>query len=1005
MRQLSTSYRFVIPIFILLMIGGVAIFKVEFTHLQEEINADAKNQAKTLSEILTTIEFTVGDKVDASMALLKQRSKALGAVRRTGKVRAGGMTVSDLMFGSSPQANHHELVDGVVQIMGGTATILVKEDDDFVRIATNVQLTEGGRGTGTILNPEGAAIQSLRKGKAFRGVVDILGQPYITEYEPILDDQGTVIGAWYVGYKADTKFISERVSHARFLRTGFQAVVDYTGNVRFHSTHQAQSVVENLINTQPDDWRFAAYEIPGWRYKVFTAYPEQEAALACLEEIKFPILFWVIFQVLLLVLILKQMRGLVYKPLGGDPALAAAMVQRISTGDLTDDGKAAPAGSLLDNLSVMRSSLRSMIQTITRNAEALELAARVFSHSPNGIFFTNTQGAIVSVNPAFTEITGYTLEDVVGKASSILGSGLHDRAFYADMWSQLVAKGAWTGEILNRRKNGEIYTAALSVIAVNDRDGCVTHYVGISTDITERKRAEQQLRVAACAFESQDGIMVTDANSVILSVNQSFTRITGYTADEAIGQSPRLLHSDMQNSEFYAAMWQCIRDNGAWDGEMWDRRKNGEIYPEWLSVTAVKGVDGRVTNYVASFSDITEYKKLEAVTLAAKEEAEVAAKAKSDFLANMSHEIRTPMNAIIGFSHLGLEENAPEKLREYLEKVHSSSTSLLGIINDVLDFSKIEAGKLEIEAAPFQLSQFIGEIREMMEISAETDGLVLEFDVSEDLPENLLGDSLRIRQVLTNLLSNAIKFTTQGSIRATVELASRQGDQLMLRFSVRDHGIGISPEQQEKLFQPFSQADSSTTRKYGGTGLGLAISSKLVQMMGGEIHVDSESGKGSTFAFTVALQENRAALPADASEQVQGGQNAAARLAGMRVLLVEDNSLNQMLAQALLIKVGVEVTIANHGREALDMLANGYVPDVVLMDIQMPEMGGHEATALIRTELNMTELPIIAMTAHAMSEEWQRCQDSGMNDIVTKPINVKVLYETLEKYAKPRAAG
>lgn len=722
MRTLSTSYRFLIPIFVLLMVGGAAIFKVEFTHLQDQINADAKNQAKTLTEILTTIELTVGDEAGAAMALLKQRSKALGSVQRSGKVRVGGETVSDLMFGSSPQANHHELVDGVVQITGGTATIFVKENDDFVRIATNVLLVNGRRGTGTLLNPNGAAIKSLRQGKAFFGVVDILGQPYITRYEPIFDDQGVVIGAWYVGYKADIKFISERVSHARFLRSGFQAVVDYKGKVRFHSAHQPQSVVEKLINKRPGDWRFATYEIPEWGYKVFTAYPEQEAALASLEKIKYPILFWAVFQVLLLVLILKQMRELVYKPLGGDPALAAAMVQRISNGDLTDDGKAAPAGSLLDNLAVMRSSLRSMIQTITRNADELELAAKVFSHSPNGIIFTDTQGAIVSVNPAFTEITGYTQEEAVGNAPNILSSGLHDRAFYADMWNQLATKGVWTGEILNRRKNGEIYTAALSILSVTGRDGCATYYVGISTDITERKLAEQKLRIAACAFESQEGIMVTDDNSIILTVNQSFTRITGYTAEEAIGQSPRFLRSGAHEHEFYAAMWQRIANKGAWSGEIWNRRKNGEIYPQWLSITAVKGGDGSAANYVASFNDITEYKTLEAISLRAKEEAEAAAQAKSDFLANMSHEIRTPMNAIIGFSHLGLEENSPEKLREYLSKVHSSSTNLLGIINDVLDFSKIEAGKMEIEAAPFQLSQFISEIREMMELSAEAGG-------------------------------------------------------------------------------------------------------------------------------------------------------------------------------------------------------------------------------------------------------------------------------------------
>ncbi len=533
--------------------------------------------------------------------------------------------------------------------------------------------------------------------------------------------------------------------------------------------------------------------------------------------------------------------------------------------------------------------------------------------------------------------------------------------------------------------------------------------VGTGIDITDYKNAELELKNS----ETQYRELVDNVNAIILRMNLDGTvsyfneyaeDFFGFKAEEILGKhvvGTIVPQTESMTGRDLSLMIKdiLIHPKAYEDNENENITKDGRrVVVRWAN-SVILNCEGEASGVLSIGTDITSQKKAEALLIKAKEEAELATRAKSDFLANMSHEIRTPMNAIIGFSHLGLEENSPEKLREYLARVHSSSTNLLGIINDILDFSKIEAGKLELENAPFQLKQLVHDIRDLMEASAEAKGLKLEVSLPGDLPENLLGDSLRLRQVMTNLISNAIKFTDRGMIQCVIKLESRQGDQVILHFSVKDSGIGMSQEALDKLFQPFMQADTSTTRKYGGTGLGLVICRQLVKMMGGEIDVTSHPGEGSTFSFTVKLRENQALQDKDDNSlQTEAGLQAITSLAGMRVLLVEDNKVNQMLAQAILKRVGVEVTIANHGREAVEMLAGHHNFDVVLMDIQMPEMDGHEATRVIRGELGLMQLPIVAMTAHALSEERQQCLEAGMNNVVTKPIDVKALYEVLSQY-------
>jgi len=412
---------------------------------------------------------------------------------------------------------------------------------------------------------------------------------------------------------------------------------------------------------------------------------------------------------------------------------------------------------------------------------------------------------------------------------------------------------------------------------------------------------------------------------------------------------------------------------------------------------------------------------------------EATTRAKDLFLANMSHEIRTPMNAIMGLNDLALKQDLHPKVRDYLIKIRSASRSLLRIINDILDFSKIETGQLVLEQIPLHLGDLFDHLSDMLRNQAAEKNIELIMEISQDCPISLSGDALRLEQILINLISNAIKFTEQGMVHVLVKeiktellaydesshrLMSDCGipaHRIVLEFSVRDSGIGLSSDQIEKLFRPFVQADDSTTRKYGGTGLGLSICKRLVELMGGQIGVESAMGQGSVFHFTIVCETHpnlyrETPCPPDPLRGLRG-QEAAKRsrgdeadytdqLGGIRLLLVEDMPINQQVAHELLAGVGILVDVANDGVEAVQMVKSGNY-DAVLMDIQMPLMDGHEATRTIRRDLRFVQLPIIAMTAHAMTSDREKSLAAGMNDHIVKPIDPDRLFSLLMTHIKP----
>jgi PAS domain S-box-containing protein len=649
---------------------------------------------------------------------------------------------------------------------------------------------------------------------------------------------------------------------------------------------------------------------------------------------------------------------------------------------------------------------KKMEQELETNRERLDLALEV---SNTGLWDGSLISGEVYNNEQWYKQLGYQREefdsdvdpferllhpdDKKGVSEKLQDLSIGNSDIYESEFRLKAKDGSWKwilakGKVIQRNGIGEA-----------DR------FVGVHLDITERKKAEKTIKEAGDRLQTIiDGVhslvFIKDTEGRHVLVNSFFEESFGTKREEVIGKTDLDLFSKDVAEEIMAIDARIMRNKRPETFEMTIPHKDGSFRIHLTEKFPLFDQQGNVYGLCGLATDITHQKETEKELQIAKQAAEAATKAKGDFLANMSHEIRTPMNAIMGMTHLALETDLTPKQEDYLKKTYNSATSLLGLINDILDFSKIEAGKMDMESVDFHLDDVLDNVSTLITIKAEEQGLDLIFQTPSGIPRFLKGDSLRLGQVLINLSNNAVKFTTKGSVTIETSLIEETLDRLTLQFAVRDTGIGLTKEQIGKLFQSFSQADTSTTRKFGGTGLGLTISKRLVEMMNGKIWVESEPGKGSSFIFTATFGQGDATEISAHSSQKGFDQESLRSIEGARILLVEDNEINQQVAQEMLEKAGFIIEIAADGQQGVKAVEK-YTYDLVLMDIQMPVMDGYEATKTIRKNPKFKDLPILAMSASAMTQDRDESMAAGMNDHVAKPIELQQLFAALLKWIKP----
>jgi PAS domain S-box-containing protein len=627
-----------------------------------------------------------------------------------------------------------------------------------------------------------------------------------------------------------------------------------------------------------------------------------------------------------------------------------------------------------------------------RDLEILSFAAR---KSPSGMMSRTADGTVLWMNEAMEKITGYTLEEMKGKrfGTTLVGKDT-DVAIFESARKAMQEQRPYKCEILIYPKNSEPRWVVMSNSPLLNDAGDVERQVTTMMDINDSKAAEAELKLLSLvASNTTSGVVINNAEGEIEWVNAAFENITGFNIQDVRNQHlGDVLQGELTDMSIIEKGRELSRNKQSFEVDLLAYRKDGT--PLWLTVinSVILNKKGEVEKYIEVVIDISSKKKIEIELIAAKEEALALSRAKDMFISVMSHEIRTPLNAVIGMSHLLLEGAKLDTQKENLEVLKFSSDNLLTLINDVLDFTKIETGNVELEQSDVHLRDMIHSITSSLQYKTKEKNIYLQSEIDPSVPDVVIGDSTRLSQIVLNIASNAVKFTNEGGIKISLEVIDQTPKQVRIRFSVADTGIGIASDKLNTIFESFKQADASTTRKFGGTGLGLAISKRLIELHDSYINVDSMPGKGSTFWFTITfnITDNKKSN----NINVESGLNIS-------VLVVDDNQINRLLINKILAKWGAQVDFAENGLQAISKIeSNKY--DAILMDIHMPEMGGLEATQIIRSkpEPYFKNLPIIALTASMLNSQMGDIGNAGMNDYILKPFEPKILFEKLSKYQK-----
>ena len=640
-----------------------------------------------------------------------------------------------------------------------------------------------------------------------------------------------------------------------------------------------------------------------------------------------------------------------------------------------------------------------MIEDITErmnHEDQIRILTSAVEQSPVSIVITDTNGNIEYINPKFSQITGYSPDEVIHKNPRILKSNTRSSEEYKQLWETITSGQEWHGEFLNVKKDGEFYTESASISPIVDEYGKIVHFIAVKEDITARKKTEEQIKKLSTALEQSPAmIVITDKTGKIEYVNAQFAAFLQYPKDKIIGKNPRIFNPKHHSAESYQEMWESLKTGHVWQSEFRNRKKDGTAFWENVTISPITGPDESISNFIIIKENITEKKLMINELIEAKEKAEESDRLKSAFLANMSHEIRTPMNGILGFAGL-LEDPGltGDEQKEYISIIEKSGARMLNIINEIVDISRIESGLIKVSIKESNINEQIVYVYDLLKLEAETKGIKLSFNNSlNDENARIHTDREKLYAILINLVKNAIKYTDNGSIEF-----GYVPDENVVMFFVKDTGIGIPADRQEVIFERFMQADISDIQARQGAGLGLSIAKAYVEMLGGKIWVESEFGIGTTFYFTHPLdgkpviKTNMQIIDSADNNLTQINQEDS----GLKILIVEDDKISRKYLTTVISKITNNIIHASSGNEAVDLCLRFNDIDLVLMDIRMPGMDGYEATHQIR-QFNK-EVIIIAQTAFGLISDREKSLAAGCNDYIAKPIKKEELLALIQSY-------